>query len=334
MSETCVDERAHKRSAADGNNPLSQEGILQLVIDLVGPGEHAFVATVSKGFRAYYMNVQVDEGVYPNSSGGETTIAIQPQMTTCSAIFESLSRLRWAIDLGFVLDPKSWWCQYYAGNCADIETLTELHEQHHMLYTEDVCRGAAELGTFSKLQWLLDEQQCPQPDNLDCAAVHAPTLDVLKWLKQRECVFTADTCAAAAKSVHAASVLQYLHSEGVRFDVRTITTAITYQEVPLLQWLCEHGCNLSEVDPLSERPLQDLQVLSWLHSKGCPCDYGCLCCNAAFNGYITTLKWAKDNGVIDWSAAALSEYLNVAAAFEELETAKVRENCLNCTTIA
>jgi hypothetical protein len=158
MSEARGEERACKRSAADSSNPLQQRGILQLVLDMVGLGEHAFVSTVSKSFRAFCKNVQVFTGVYPSANGGETVVALEPQITTCSAIFRSLSRLRWAVDLGFVLDPKSWWCQYIAGHAANIKTLVELHEQYHMPYTEAVCSGAAQSSTVSKLQWLVDEQ--------------------------------------------------------------------------------------------------------------------------------------------------------------------------------
>jgi hypothetical protein len=258
-------------------------------------------------------------------------------MTTRSSIFRSVSRLRLAVELGFEVDPESWWCQVYnAGAYADIDDLVELHEIHHMPYTEVVCRGATTSGRISKLQWLLDEQHCPEPADVDCSAVHAPTLGMLKYLKQRGWVFTADTCAAAATSDHAASVLQYLHSEGAPFDVRTITNAIPVQELPLLQWLCERGCNLSKVDPLAARPMGDLQTLSWLRSKGCPCDYNFLCEMAASSGCINTLQWVKDNGLIEWSSEVLSEYLNVAAVDGELDAAMVRTNnmCIRiCTCI-
>jgi hypothetical protein len=193
-----------------------------------------------------------------------------------------------------------------------------------MPYTEDVSRGAACCGSISKLQWLLDELQCPQAGNLDSFAVHARTTDMLKWLKHRGCVFSAYTCAAAAKSLQAAHMLQILHSEGIPLDVRTIEETIACHDLPLLQWLCEHGGPLSKLHPQSYRPLQDLQVLDWLHSKGCPCDYNYLSCMAASCGYVHTLQWIKDNGVVDWSPAVLSECLKAAASYEKLDTAKVR----------
>jgi hypothetical protein len=304
------------------HNPLYHKGILQHVLDMVGPGEHIFLSVVSKSFRACYLKVPVYEGTYPSSSD-DKAIDVEPRMTVCSAIFRSSSRLRLAVKLGFALDPESWWCQHNAGADADIHVLVELHDKHRMPYTEVVCRGAAESGSVSKMQWLLDEQLCPQPADLACSAVHASTTNMLKRLKQRGWVFTADTCTAAATSTEAAHMLEYLHSEGVPFDAKTMEAAILYQELPLLQWLCERGCDLSTVDPMSDRPVGDLEVLSWLRSKDCPCNYDLLCAVAAFGGCTDTLQWVKDNGLIEWSSDALSQYLNIAAGEERLDTAKV-----------
>jgi hypothetical protein len=64
-------------------------------------------------------------------------------------------------ELGFVLYAQSWWYQYRAGLCADIETLAELHDQHHMPYNEVMSSAAAQSGCISKLHWLLDVQRCP-----------------------------------------------------------------------------------------------------------------------------------------------------------------------------
>jgi hypothetical protein len=323
MFETQSEERAPMRSAADSSNPLQQQGILPLVLDFLGPGAHIFLSTVSSGFRACYLKVPTYMVAYTDSSDNNIEVTLGHHMTTCSALFGSLSCLHLALELGFVPDPASWSCQFNAGRVADIETLRELHEQHQMPYTEDVSRGAARSGSVSKLQWLLDEQQCPAPDNLDCAAVYAPTLDMLKWVKQRGCVFTADTCAAAAKSMRAADVLQYLQCEGVAFDFRTMVTAISYQDLQLVQWLHEHGCPLSQAAALAAASLQELTDLSWLHSVGCPCDYDFLCLSAASVGDIDLLQWMKVKGAVDWSPEGLSNCLNIAAARNQTDTAKV-----------
>jgi hypothetical protein len=324
MSETRGEERAPKRSASESCNPLHHRGILQLVLDSVGPGEHVFLSTVSKGFRACSLEVPPFEGLYcDHNNGNDRWIKVMPQMTICTSIFESGSRVRMAVELGFALDPQSRWCQLNAGKCADIETLVVLHEQYQMPYNEVVCSGAAQSGIVRNLQWLLDEQQCPQPGDICNLAALARTTDMLRWLKQRGCVFTADTCTSATESGYAASILQYLHAEGVPFDFRTMVTAINYQELPLLQWLYECGCPLSKEAAEAAAELVNLERLSWLHSVGCPCDYEFMCATAASYGDMELLQWIKDNGVVDWSAAALSYCLKIAGANGELDTAKV-----------
>jgi hypothetical protein len=154
MSERCYeDERACKRSAAETCSPLHHRGVLQLVLDFVGPGEHAFVSTVSKSFRTCYLNVADFHGMHEAPTGIDNLINVVHNMTAYSSVFTSRSRVRLAIELGFVLDPTSWWYQFNAGQCADIETLEELHEQYHMPYTRVVSRGAAQSGNVSKMQW-------------------------------------------------------------------------------------------------------------------------------------------------------------------------------------
>jgi hypothetical protein len=192
---------------------------LQVVLDYVGPGEHIFLSTVSKGFRACYLNVPVYEGAYEDDQGEDVAITLEHDMTACSAVLGgSLSRVRLAVELGFAMDVNHWRVQRIAGSCADIETLEQLHTLYGMPFTEQTSRGAAVVGAVSKLQWLLDEHQCPQAADICTYGAFAPTTDTLEFLKQRGCAFTADVCTAAAQSRCAATILQYLHSEGVPFE--------------------------------------------------------------------------------------------------------------------
>jgi hypothetical protein len=331
-----MEERAPKRFAAESCSPLHDRGILQQIIDLAGPGDYIFLSTVSKSFRACYLHVPDCEIVCEDQDGVDFLITVTHYMTTCSAVLGSLTRMRLAIELGFNMKVRYRLFQRCAGNSADIETLLELHELHGMPYTEDTSKGAAASGSVSKLQWLLDEQHCPQAADICKYAVYGLTLDVLKWLRQRGCVLTQEVCTAAACSIYAASTLQYLHAEGVPFEPSIMSTAISYQKLPVLQWMYQHGCPLSKEAAEAAAYLQDLSVLSWLHSKGCPCDYEDLSFKAARTGYTTLLQWMKDNDVIDWSAADLSEYLNVAGILGHLGTAKVCDErhlsveCMKC----
>jgi hypothetical protein len=99
-----------------------------------------------------------------------------------------------------------------------------------------------------------------------------------------------------------------------------MVTAVHYHELPLVQWLYEHGCALSNEAALAAARVRNVEKLSWLHSKGCPCDRRC-----SQPCVIVLLQWVKDNGVVDWSPAALADSLNVAGVNGHLDTAKVRD---------
>eukprot|EP00953_Heterococcus_sp_UTEX-ZZ885_P042156 21453-Heterococcus_DN1.PRE.1 len=109
---------------------------------------------------------------------------------------------------------------------------------------------------------------------------------------------------------------------GAPFDVKTIIKVIDHHELPLLQWVCERGPTLNEEIALAASQLDDLSALSWLHSEGCPCNYEHMCRTAASSNHIGTLQWVKETGLAEWTPSVLSEYLNVAAVCEHLDTAK------------
>jgi hypothetical protein len=97
MSETRSEERARKRSASGSCNPLRHRGILQLVLEYVGPGEHVFLSTVSKGFRTCYLNIPTYKLAYsdPNDNDIEIKIVLVHHMTTSSAVLAPYRACIW-----------------------------------------------------------------------------------------------------------------------------------------------------------------------------------------------------------------------------------------------
>jgi hypothetical protein len=93
-----------------------------------------------------------------------------------------------------------------------------------------------------------------------------------------------------------------------------------------VQWLYERGCPLSEAAAITASELGDLDILTWLNSVECPCDYQNLCFEALFRGDTAVLQWARNNAVIEWSAELLTGYLKVAGAQGYLDIAQVCEH--------
>jgi hypothetical protein len=230
-----------KRATKDHLLPLEHPGILGEVLGFVGPGQFAFIGAVCKSFRAGALNVAARQRLDYNEAGEERSLIVLPGMSIHAAIFAGPSRLLWAIESGFLLTTDSWRVQLWAGLHADVETLLVLHDTYGMHWTESISRGAAECGNIVKLGWLLDEQHCPQAADICDYAAIAPDTEALAWLKETGCAITASTCARAADSGMATTVLEYLRTAGCEWDERTANTAASYGDLELLEWLREQG---------------------------------------------------------------------------------------------
>eukprot|EP00953_Heterococcus_sp_UTEX-ZZ885_P002326 1769-Heterococcus_DN1.PRE.1 len=301
--------RAVKRAVADSQNPLMHKGILQLVLDLVGPGEHLFVALVSTLFKECNASVKASDGVELHEHF-EESFTLLPQMTCCQAIVGSLSRLQFALDCGYSLNVNAWEVQLKAGWHADTDCT--------------VSRGAACSGTVSKLQWLLDEQNCEQADDICNYAAFADSTDMLEYLaQQRGLGFTANTCFNAARGVyHVKEKLHYLHAAAAPWDHRTLTAAVSTGDLPLLQWLHTNGCPMHAAAAAVAAAAGSVDKLNWLLANGCPHDWKVLLVSAAKSGSTAVLEWIKSSGAADWSATGLAPALNAAAANSELVAAQ------------
>eukprot|EP00953_Heterococcus_sp_UTEX-ZZ885_P015807 8906-Heterococcus_DN1.PRE.9 len=158
-------------------------------------------------------------------------------MTSHGAVFAAPSRVLWAIDSGFSLKVDRWRVQHWAGWHANVETLIVLHEIYGMQWTEAVSRGAAESGDVDKLRWLLDEQHCPQAEDICDHAAMSGNTEALEWFRERGCMFTANTCAKAVLVENDIEVLTYLHSAGCEWDESTMTNAARHGDIGVLQLL-------------------------------------------------------------------------------------------------
>jgi hypothetical protein len=231
-----VSTRAAKRAVADALHPLNHSGILEQVLQFVGAGNYLFLALVSIKFCCCCLNTEDSTIDGYDKDNEELEIRIFSLNTTTEAVYESPSRLKLAVECGFQVKTNSVG-QFRAGWLASIDTLDTLHKEYSMPFTAQTSRGAAESGCISKLTWLLDEQHCEQAENICDYAVLCRTTDALKWLKQRGAAFTASTCSAAARSINACSVVQYLVSEGCPIDAECAVNAASYGDIELLEFL-------------------------------------------------------------------------------------------------
>jgi hypothetical protein len=142
--------RPLKHRATVNLSPLQQAGILQHVLDYVGPGHWCFVAEVSSLWRDVCASDTRRELPLPQQYYARS-VAYVPQMTVFSAVFTSPSCVRHAHAHG--LDFATEWCERAAGRYGDIPTLQTAHELG-MAYTDLAILGAAGCNQLGSRQGL------------------------------------------------------------------------------------------------------------------------------------------------------------------------------------
>ena len=103
--------------------------------------------------------------------------------------------------------------------------------------------------------------------NICIFAVENGYLEILKWSRDRKCVWINWICTCAAKNGH----------------------------LEIIKWAREHGCPWDELTCAAAARNGHLETLKWARENGCPWDER-TCVYAAKNGHLETLKWARDNG--------------------------------------
>jgi hypothetical protein len=174
--------RPQKRSAADSRNPLEQTGILQRVLDYVGPGHWLFVTEVNFLWRLMYKKVASRE-VQVNNPFVRGRITCIPQMTTFTAVFASSSRVRLAH--ARELRYRTAVCHHSAGMYGDVATLEAAHELG-MQYTQAAMDGAARCNQLAVMQFLR-AQGCPWGLRTFNLAAKRGNIDMCAYLFAEQC---------------------------------------------------------------------------------------------------------------------------------------------------
>ena len=163
----------------DEHDPVfGHTGVLRLVLDFVGPGEHLFISTC----RSWRWHYQLQLRSRTNKQGD----GIDPCSTTYKAVFEGCHRLQLPADSGFA--PLLSKCEVHrsAGRWASIEAL-QLAERHDLRSGNEILYGALQSGCLRKVQWLssgglLDWQE----HHFFCAALSG-SVEVAQWLATQGC---------------------------------------------------------------------------------------------------------------------------------------------------
>jgi hypothetical protein len=351
------------KRAALSTCPLSEPGVLRLILSLVGPGNGVFTAAVSAAWAAAYREVLA-----------ESADASDPVVcsTFSSAAFSSASRLRWAHDGGMPLSAEKQWARL--GRIADVETLAAAHELFEPCVAA-VVQGAAESGCLVKLSWLhcqhssccqflhdaaleeagdaffavaLGEQEvevasdCFYSEQVIAAAAGAGHVHVLSYMREHGCTLLESACMGAAAGGQIA-VLRWLREVGCAWatsgppKLRIATAAAEGGSVEVMQFLHEQGVPFDESAMVSAAAGGHLPVCKFLGSLQCPCNE--MCCNAAAHwGHVQVLQWlcrqgcpCKPGDLARWAGTggSIATIAHVAAAAAPARRARALQLMLN-----
>jgi hypothetical protein len=203
--------------------------------------------------------------------------------------------------------------QYCAGQYADVDTLRVAFKLG-LPRSAEVAYGAADSADLPKLIWLRTKQHCCFPKYITATAAAAGSLEVLQWLKKRGFPLGTYTSIAAASRPHNLPVLQYLHEHGCEWHKSCCSKTGAAGDAEQLQWLCDQGAEIDTFCAFRAAESGSVQVFEVLQQQGVEFGSHAMEQAAAF-GHLQLCQWLRNDADCEWS----SDVLECAAYKDSLE---------------
>jgi hypothetical protein len=231
------------------------DALRQYILQHVGPGEWAFAAPVSEGFKADYLSASA-------AISGKPVSAPDHRKTFYSAAMASVARLQEAINNGLIGEEFTaegqahpYRVAFSAGQFADRDKLLWLKATCTSLWCEALCKGAIQSGRLDVLEWLHEAQQCPWSFTAGCLAARHNKLAVLQYIYSKHDGGVPEPNAERAQRVEfslsavesdSTELLQWCHDRQLLCDSTGSEERLHARAVRLLHftaaaWFQEHG---------------------------------------------------------------------------------------------
>jgi hypothetical protein len=317
-SSTVAMKRARKRAALAIKEILCR-GVVQQVLEFLGPGHAVYIATVCKAWQESYSAVEAANVAVVARDGRTISFDCTSHMTFLSLAFTSPAAVRWAHRCGLRLRATA--CANIAGRYADISTLAAAHKLG-LPWSATLLNSVALWQRLDVLKWLHIDRGVPLPQDITHSAASGGSVVLLQWLATVRCAFDRRTSYYAALAGHM-HVLQYLRSRGCRFDKECVDAADEQGDLAMVRWLLQRGCpwSKSEVAHIAAQS-GSIALMDWLLNEHhvdvtyivvsaaeagqlAMCQYlieqGCLWCEhaswyAAQAGHCEVLRWLREAG--------------------------------------
>ena len=197
--------------------------------------------------------------------------------------------------------PQEVWMGYAfksALSNGQIEILNWLEDKGHIDADVDALDYSAE--SHDSILWLTDKfnLQWRWNSKVMCKAAKAGDLNVIKFLRGKNCSWNASVCAAAAENGHF-DVLKYLHENGCPWNSTTMDYAAHHGDLQVVQWLIENKCPYNTIS-LMEFAVKggNLALIKWIQSKLKISfqEESTLCTTAILHKHWNVLRWLLDSG--------------------------------------
>ena len=272
--------------------------------------------------------------------------------TPVSSCLVSVPRLRWALEslsVPWLLKRHSAVCARAAA-VGNLSVLKHLREVLDYPWGELTCAEAAAHGHLEVLRWAR-EQECPWSEASTARAARHGHLHIIEYVHEQYRAgetngrepWNARTCGDAAEGGHIA-ILDYLRQQGCAWDAdvawrasrgghidllkwcraqqppvpmdgRACEHAAKANNLDMLRWLRENGCEWSHTTCTAAAGQGHLKVLEYARAQLPPCSWIAATCAAASGGHLECLQWLHEHGC-PWTvgvslAAAKSGHLEM-----------------------
>jgi hypothetical protein len=156
-----------KKARLYSTNPFSEAGVLQHVLNYLGPGHWLFAALVSEDWHQAYLKVPEHQMVGVSPINPRVPVVCVPQMTLYSAAVASVTRLTLAEDVGLDLDSVEF--ALAAGRWADKATISlAAGAGMPSRLGMPLVIGARQSRSMSTLQWFVELSAAPRSPSGCC----------------------------------------------------------------------------------------------------------------------------------------------------------------------
>jgi hypothetical protein len=285
-----VMEQSWSGSTESSKNPLYERGVLENVLEFVGPGEWWFVSPVCSLWRDVYAQLQPAQMFKVALDLEDRVFTCIPQITLYSAIFGSASRVQLAHEAGVNCTTEVY--QYAAGKSRDCAALAATHELG-MPYTATTSTSAARYNQLPILQYLAERCIWNEASAVRGAA-SSGNIKMMAWLVQQPGVVLDAIVVRSAAAHGRTAMCKYLRSRQCPWDSGSCYAAAQGGHAETLRWLVDTGC-------------------AW-HAMYMPVA-------AAQGGSIEVMQYLQQQGIV-YTADLLTEMLNIAGVYNKLAAAQ------------